>query len=63
MRGNRTKRIVTIMLCLLFLVTTVSGCKKDNKKVAGDEPAPYNTAILYNEQHSSYDETAEKRRK
>lgn len=62
MRGNRTKRIVTIMLCLLLLVATVSGCKKDNKKGAGDEPVTYNTAILYNEQHSSYDETAEKRR-
>ena len=43
-------------------MTTMSGCKIGNKKATGDEPVAYNTAILYNERHSSYDDEAEKKR-
>ena len=50
------------MLLLAAVGAMATGCGKEDKKAGGDEPVTYNTAILYNEQHSSYDKKAEARR-
>ena len=56
------KKAIKLMLLLAAVGAMATGCGKEDKKAGGDEPVTYNTAILYNEQHSSYDKKAEARR-
>lgn len=53
-----------ILLSAVLLVGLLSGCGKAEQEntLDVDEPLSVNTAILYNEQHSSYDEQAEEKR-
>ena len=53
------KKAIKLMLLLAAVGAMATGCGKEDKKAGGDEPVTYNTAILYNEQHSSYDKKAE----
>lgn len=57
----RGKIAMKIMMSVAAAVT-LCGCAKEETKVTGDVPVTYNTAVLYNERHSSFDEAAEKRR-
>lgn len=64
MQGKKMRKSIKLMLFLTIMGVLVSGCEKEseNEGAGGDAPVTYNTAILYNEQHSSYDETAEEKR-
>lgn len=62
MQGNKIRKSLKLMLFLMAMGLLVTGCTKEKEKASGDEPVTYNTAILYNEQHSSYDKKAEERR-
>ena len=62
MQGKKIRKSLELMLFLMAMGLFVTGCTKEKEKASGDEPVTYNTAILYNEQHSSYDKKAEARR-
>ncbi len=56
-----------VMAALLLAASLLSGCGKqepaqEQKPEKSDFPVSFNTALLYNAQHSSYDEKAEQRR-
>ena len=56
-----------VLASLLLAASLLSGCGKqeptqEQKPEKSDFPVSFNTALLYNAQHSSYDEKAEQRR-
>lgn len=56
---------ISLALSGVVIIGTISGCGKKQNEVNPldvDAPLTINTALLYNEQHSSFDEKAEDRR-
>ena len=59
------KKWINLVVIISLTASIISGCgnkQKEKNPLDVDEPLSVNTALFYNEQHSSYDEKAEKKR-